>query len=187
MADLDALLDLIPIDDIAKQLGIPEGVAEDAVKAVVPAIIGGMAANSKDSGGAKSLEGALAKHGTKVPKGRPKVAQIDAADGEKIVSNVFGGKKEAVVVAVASSNAAGDATKEIIAKVLPIVAPIVIAWIASEFLGQKPAAAPAPTPEPAAAPSSGGIGDLLGGLLSSPQGQDILGGVLGGLLGAGKK
>jgi hypothetical protein len=186
MADLDGLLDLIPIDDIAKQLGIPEGVAKDAVKAVVPAIIGGMAANAKDSGGAKSLEGALAKHGTKVPKGRPKVAQVDTADGEKIVSNVFGPKKEAVVLAVASSNAAGDATKEIIAKVLPIVAPIVIAWIASEFLGQKPAA-PAPTPTPAPAPSSGGIGDLLGGLLSSPQGQDILGGVLGGLLGAGKK
>ena len=183
MADLDGLLELIPIDDIAKQLGIPEGVAKDAVKAVVPAIIGGMAANAKDSGGAKSLESALAKHGTKVPKGRPKVAQVDTADGEKIVNNVFGPKKEAVVLAVAGSNAAGDATKEIIAKVLPIVAPIVIAWIASEFLGQKTPAPAAPTP----APSSGGIGDLLGGLLSSPQGQHIIGGVLGGLLGAGKK
>lgn len=184
MADLSGLIDLIPIDDIAKQLGIPEELAEGAVKTAIPAILGGMAANAKDTDGAKSLEGALAKHGKKVPKGRPKVAEVDTADGEKIVNNVFGSKKDQVVAAVADA-APANVTQDIIAKVLPIIAPIVISWVASQFLGQKTA-----EPEPAKAePEStgGGVGDLLGGLLGSQQGQEIVGSVLGGLLGGGKK
>lgn len=182
MADLSGLIDLIPVGDIAEQLGIPEDVAESAVKTAIPAIISGMAANAKDSAGAKSLEGALSNHGKKVPKGKAKVSSIDTADGEKIVNHVFGSKKNEVVAAVADASA-GDVTKDIIAKVLPIIAPIVIAWIGSQFLGQKEAPAKETAKE---SESSGGIGDLLGGLLGSSQGQDIIGSVLGGLLG-GKK
>lgn len=183
MADLSGLIDLIAVGDIAKQLGIPEEVAESAVKTAIPAIISGMAANAKDSAGAKSLEGALSNHGKKVPKGKAKVASIDTADGEKIINNVFGSKKNEVVAAVADASA-GDVTKDIIAKVLPIIAPIVIAWIGSQFLGQKEAPAAEKKTETS---SDGGIGDLLGGLLGSSQGQDIIGSVLGGLLGGGKK
>jgi hypothetical protein len=185
MSDFDGLLDLIPVGDIAKQLGVSEDVAEAAVKQAIPAIIGGMAANAKDAGGAKSLEKALSKHATSSSGKKVSVKEIDTADGEKIVNNVFGAKKGDVVAAVADTSK-GDVTKELIAKLLPIIAPIVIAFIAQQFLGQK-------TEEPAAAPkkeetsSSGGIGDLLGGLLGSSQGQEIIGGVLGGLLGGGKK
>jgi hypothetical protein len=184
MAELDGLLDLIPVGDIAKQLGIPEEVAESAVKTAIPAILGGMAANAKDGKGAKSLEGALKKHAGKSPKAKAQVAAIDTADGEKIVNNVFGAQKNDVVAAVASASA-GDVTKDIIAKVLPIIAPIVISWVASQFLDKK-----AEEAEPAAATDEApdnGIGDLLGGLLGSKEGQEIVGSVLGGLLGGGKK
>lgn len=183
MSDFDGLLDLIPVGDIAKQLGVPEDVAEAAVKQAIPAIIGGMAANAKDSGGAKSLEKALSKHTSSSGK-KVSVKDIDTADGEKIVNNVFGAKKNDVVAAVADTSK-GDVTKELIAKLLPIIAPIVISFIASQFLGQKtetPAAK-----EEAPAESSGGIGDLLGGLLGSAGGQEVIGSVLGGLLGGGKK
>lgn len=179
MADLNALLDLIPVGDIAKQLGIPEEVAETAVKQVLPGLVGGLAANAADKGGAASLEKALVKHQGTAPH---KVADIDTADGEKIVNNVFGVKKTEVAAAVADTSK-GDVTKELIAKLLPIIAPIVIAFVAKQFLGQKEAAPAAKE----AAPSSGGIGDLLGGLLGSSEGQDIVGGLLGGLLGGGKK
>jgi len=185
MSDLDGLLDLIPVGDIAKQLGVSEDVAEAAVKQAIPAIIGGMAANAKDSAGAKSLEKALTKHTSSSGK-KVSVKEIDTADGEKIVNNVFGSKKNDVVAAVADTSK-GDVTKELIAKLLPIIAPIVIAFIAQQFLGQK-AEAPAPKAEEKETTSaSGGIGDLLGGLLGSSQGQEIIGGVLGGLLGGGKK
>ena len=185
MSDLDGLLDLIPVGDIAKQLGVSEDVAESAVKQAIPAIIGGMAANAKDSGGAKSLEKALTKHTSSSGK-KVSVKEIDTADGEKIVNNVFGSKKNDVVAAVADTSK-GDVTKELIAKLLPIIAPIVIAFVAQQFLGQKAEAPAAEKPKAEPKSSDGGIGDLLGGLLGSQQGQEIVGSVLGGLLGGGKK
>jgi hypothetical protein len=183
MAGFDGLIDLIPVGDIAKQFGIPESVAESAIEQIIPAVVGGMAANSQTSSGAKSLETALGQHQETLPSGTVKIESINTADGSKIVKNVFGEKAPQVAAAVADSNSSGDVTKDLIAKLLPIVAPIIIAYIANQFLGQK-TAAPAPAEAPASA--DGGIGDLLGGLLGSKGGQDIIGGVLGGLLGGGR-
>jgi hypothetical protein len=184
MADLNALLDLIPVGDIATQLGIDEDVAEAAVKQVLPGLVGGLAANAKrDEKSATMLRNTLEHH-----RGIPKsVKDVDVEDGKKIVKNVFGENEDAVVSKLAGASTKSDVTGDIIKQVLPIVAPIVLSWLASQFLGGKQdtaTAAPA-APEPEA--SSGGIGDLLGGLLSSPQGQQIAGELLGGLLGAGKK
>lgn len=185
MADLNALLDLIPVGDIAKQLGIDENVANAAVKQVLPGLVGGLAANAKrDDKSAEALGNVLKHHNKGIAKS---VKDVDTADGAKIVRNVFGENEDKVVDKLAAASSTSDVTGDIIKQILPIVAPIVLSWLASQFLGGKtdsaPAAAPA-APEPS---SSGGIGDLLGGLLSSPQGQEIAGDLLGGLLGAGKK
>ena len=188
MSDFDGLIDMLPIGDIAKKLGIDENMAALAVKAAVPAIIGGLAANAnKSTEGAKSLEGALERHSAKVPAGKAKVADINTDDGHKIVKNVFGAKSSDVAAAVGkNTNVAGD----VIAQVLPIIAPIVLAWVGSQFFGQKAAPAAAPAAKAAEAAPAGGIGDLggmIGGLLNSKQGQDLIGGALAGMLGGGKK
>lgn len=177
MTDLNELLKAIPVGDIAKQIGVPRDVAEAAVQQVLPGLVSGLAVNAQSDTGAKSLEKALGKHtGKKVTS----VKDVDTADGEKIVSHVFGAKKNEVATKLASNSSAADVTGDIIKQVLPIVAPIVLAWVANQFFGgQKAEPAKA---EPAAG-AGGGIGDLLGGLLGSKQGQDMLGGVLGGLLG----
>ena len=113
MSEFDALLNMIPIGEIAKKIGIDENIAELAVKAAVPVIVGGLAANAKTSEGEKALEGALKKHsGKKVSS----VDDIDTEDGEKIVSHVFGSKKNEVTAAVADKS--GNATQEIIAQEL---------------------------------------------------------------------
>ena len=174
MAELDGLIDLIPIDDIADKLGIDEKTAKSAVKTALPAIVAGLTANASSEDGAAALEKALAKHTNKGTK----LSDVDEADGEKIVNHVFGKNKKAVTEAAAGK---ADVTQEIIAQILPIIAPIVLAWLAKKFLGgdgeaEKPAASSKES-------SSGGIGDLLGGLMSSKEGQDMLGGLLGGLLG----
>ena len=184
MADLNALLDQIPVGDIAKQLGIDEDVANAAVKQVLPGLVGGLAANAKrDTKSAEALGNVLKHHNKGVAKS---VKDVDTADGAKIVRNVFGENEDKVVDKLAAASTKSDVTGDIIKQVLPIVAPIVLSWLASQFLGGK-----GETAAPAAAPkeesSGGGIGDLLGGLLSSPQGQEIAGDLLGGLLGAGKK
>lgn len=185
MDDLSGLMKLIPIGDIAEKLGIDESVAEAAVAVAVPAIVGGLAANAQDEGGAKSLEKALGKHKGTTPK---KLAEIDETDGEKIVANVFGAKKNDVALAAASTvEAKGDGIDigAIVQQVLPIIAPIVLAWVANQFMGGGAKA----EPEPEKAPASSGnpLGDMLGGLISSKQGQDLLAGALGGLLGGGRK
>ncbi len=183
MADLNALLDQIPVGDIAKQLGIDEDVAEAAVKQVLPGLVGGLAANAKrDDKSAEMLANTLKHHNKGVAKS---VKDVDTADGAKIVRNVFGENEDKVVDKLAAASTKSDVTGDLIKQILPIVAPIVRSWLASQFLGGKTESAPVEAPKEEA--SSGGIGDLLGGLLSSPQGQEIAGDLLGGLLGAGKK
>lgn len=179
MSDLDGLINLIPIGDIAKKLGIDESVAKAAVAVAVPAIVGGLAANAKTDTGAKKLESALGHHTDK------KITIDDTEDGEKIVKHVFGAKANDVAAA-AGEKAGGPDIGAIVAQVLPIIAPIVLAFVAKQFLGGKGEAA-APAAEEAPAANGGDIGSLLGGLLSSKEGQDLIGGALGGLLGGGTK
>ena len=180
MSELDGLIALIPIGDIAKKLGIDEDIARAAIAVAVPVIVAGLAANAK-GGGAKSLEKAVGGHAGKSTK----LDDIDEADGEKIVNNVFGTQKSEVVKAAATkakAKAEGVDMGAIVAKILPIIAPIVLAFLASQ-LTKKPAA------EEDAAPAATGtdIGALLGGLLASPEATSMIGGLLGGLLGGGKK
>ena len=186
MSDLDGLINLIPIGDIAKKLGIDESVARAAVAVAVPAIVGGLAANAK-AGGEESLQNAL-NHHTEAPTD---IDKIDTADGEKIVKNVFGAKTDDVVAAVAekADTPSGVDIGAIVQQILPIIAPIVLAYLASQFAKPKAEAAPAPTPvpEPAAATNGGDLGSLIGGLLANPQTQDVVGGLLGSLLGGGRK
>jgi hypothetical protein len=183
MTDLNEVLQQVPIGDIAKQLGIPEDVANAAVKQVLPGLIGGLAANASTSAGSASLEKALSNH-TNAPKS---LADVDTNDGQKIVKNVFGSNTDQVASKLASNEPAPNVTADIIKQVLPIVAPIVLSFIATQFL--TPKAAPATTAKKTAAPAStgGDLGSMLGGLLSDPSTQSMIGGLLGGLLGGGKK
>ncbi len=182
MTDLNEVLSQVPVGDIAKQLGISPDVAEAAVKQVLPGLIGGLAANASDAAGSASLEKALTQH-TNVPA---KLADVDTADGAKIVKNVFGANEDKVAAKLADADPKPNVTMDIIKQVLPIVAPIVLSFIATQFL--KPKDAPASSGKAAEPASSGGdLGSVLGGLLSDPNTQSMVGGLLGGLLGGGKK
>lgn len=184
MSDLDGLINLIPIGDIAKKLGIDESVARTAVAVAVPAIVGGLAANAK-SGGEESLQNALNHHVEKPTD----IDKIDTADGAKIVKNVFGAKTDDVVAAVAEKAEvkSGVDIGAIVQQILPIIAPIVLAYLANQFAKPKAEAAPAAPATPAPAATGGDLGSLIGGLLSNPQTQDVVGGLLGSLLGGGRK
>ncbi len=194
MAELDGLLDMIPVGDIAKQLGISESDAKAAVNQVVPVIVAGMAANAKDEGGAKSLAGAATRHAQRA-KRFTKVEDIDTEEGAKVARNVFGANEKEIEKKVA---AAGGIDPSIIEKLIPIIAPIVIAFIGNMLLNKQKESNSTAT-ESSGESSGGGLGDILGGLLGGGSGGssssssssggmgDLLGGVLGGLLGGGKK
>ena len=182
MTDLNAVLDMVPVGDIAKKLGIPEDVAESAVRQVLPGLIGGLAANASTSSGSASLEKAL-KHAA-APKS---VDDIDTADGAKIVKHVFGDNTDQVAAKLADNEPKPNVTMDIIKQVLPIVAPIVLSFIATQMMAPKTTAAPAAKKAATPAASGGDLGGMLGGLLSDPNTQQMIGGLLGGLLGGGTK
>jgi hypothetical protein len=189
MAQYDDLLDRIPIGEIAQRLGVDDDVARAAVRQVVPGLVGGLKANA-DEGGSASLEKALQKHHGAKLRG---VADVDTADGEKIVRHVFGANQDAVAEKLAGSSPKSAVTETLIKKVLPIVAPIVLAWLAERFLGGSSTGSSTSSSKDSSADSAGGLGDILGGVLgggsSSSGGIDlgsVLGG-LGGLLGGGTK
>ena len=67
-----------------------EATAESATRQAIPALLGGLQANSEDPAGAASLAGALGDHSGDLLDGGVDLGQVDTGDGEKIVSNIFG-------------------------------------------------------------------------------------------------
>lgn len=188
MASLDELISQVPIDQVAQKLGVDTTTAETAVRAALPTLVGGLDANAQDTAGAASLMSAVNKHsGSTILDNGVDVAKVDTADGNKIVTNVFGNNKDQVISTLGSVNGSGG--KDLIAQLLPILAPIVLSYIAKQITG-----GPASTTTTASAGNQGVLGDLLGGLLKNAAGGsgntggglgDILGGVLGGNSGGG--
>ncbi|MEV6064161.1 DUF937 domain-containing protein [Nocardia asteroides] len=191
MTSFDDLLSQVPIAQIADQLGVDQATATNAVQAALPTLLGGLQANAAEPQGAASLLGALDNHGGLVEgEGAVDLQQVDVADGEKIVDNVFGDEKNTVISALGGTGGTGG--NDLIGKLLPILAPIVLAYVAKQLTGGG-AAAPAPAPQQQS--SGGGLGDLLGGLLggsssSGGLGEALaknagggLGSILGGILG----
>jgi hypothetical protein len=202
MDAVDEILGQIPLDQLAQQLGVDEATAEQAVRSAVPALLGGMAANAQDPGGAASLERAVAQH-TSNPLEGLGLGGVDTGDGEKIVGHVFGDNTDQVVNKLGESSGG----KGLMSQLLPILAPIILSMLAGKFMkGQAggPATPGGPTPSgsgpggledllgggAAGGSGGGGIGDLLGGLLGGgPSGGSAgdIGDLLGGLLGGGSK
>jgi hypothetical protein len=202
MDPADEILSQIPLSQLAQQLGVDEATAEQAVRSAVPALLGGMAANAQDPGGAASLENALSQH-TSNPLDGLGLEGIDTKDGEAIIGNVFGDNTDQVVNKLGGQ--AGG--KGLMQQLLPILAPIILSMLAGKFMkgqaapagGQAPSGGPMPSggggggledllggAAGASGGAAGGIGDLLGGLLGGSSGgsaaaiDDLLGGLLGG-------
>ena len=175
--DIDEILKQVPIGDIAQKLGVSDDVARQAVQEGGAALLGGLAKNAETAEGSAAIEAALAKHDGF--SGAASIDDVDEADGQKIVSHVFGGNADQVAQTLTNDQKTAGID---FGKLLPILAPIVMGLIAN---GQKGSTG-----------GGGGLGDILGGLLGGGQQQgqaagagggglgDILGG-LGGLLGGG--
>ena len=189
MSELEEIIADLPMADIAAKLGVDEATARSAVDQALPALLAGMGANATDPAGAASLEEAVAQHDPKLLLGGVNLGDVDEADGEKIVRNVFGGNTDQVVNALDTKSGGGIGA--LVVKLLPILAPIVLSFLAGKF--QKTQQAPDTQTQAGGGGGGGGIGDILGGLLGGGRatggggstGGDGLGGLLGGLLGGG--
>jgi len=183
MAGLDELFAQIPVQEIATKIGADEGEVNNAIRTLVPALVGGVAenvqANQIDS---SDLESAVAQEGAGgLLDGGVSVDAVDEKQGDQYVAKIFGGNdSNAVASALAGQGAGGG---DLIKKLLPILAPIVLAYIGKQLTkGSAPA-------EPQAQSSGGGgLGDVLGGILGGAGGgggNNPLGSILGSVLGGG--
>ncbi len=175
MSATDEILANIPLAQLAGQLGVDEATAEAATRQAIPALLGGLQANAQDPAGAASLAGALGNHSSALVDGGVNLDDVDTADGEKIVGNIFG--PNTTQVAQTLSNNVGQQSG-LIQRLLPILAPIVMAYIAKRLTGGG---------------AQGGAGDLLGSILAGAGagagqggGGNPLNDVLGNMLGGGR-
>ncbi|WP_336641005.1 DUF937 domain-containing protein [Microbacterium sp. USHLN272] len=176
---LDDILKQVPIDDIAKQLGVSPDVAKTAVEQGGAVLLGGLAKNASTDEGSAAIQKALKKHeGT---GGAASIKDIDQADGDKIVTHILGAEEKKKVTEKLTQS---DKTAGIdFGKLLPILAPIVMGLIANAGKGKSGSAS-------TESQGGGGIGDIIGGLLGGGNGNSGGGGVgdiIGGLLGGGNK
>lgn len=189
MTELHDILRQIPVDQIAGLLGTDRQTAQAAVEAAVPTLLAGMQNNAQATDGAASLESALGQHQDGLLEGGVDVSQVDTADGEKIVSHVFGGQQDQVASQLAGTSQLGGVGGDLIKKLLPILAPIVMSYLANKVLGGRGQSSGAGGS--GAAGGAGGIdlGGILGGILGGAGGAGGMGGLgdlLGGLLGGGQ-
>ncbi len=209
MSSYDEILSQVPIGEIAGRLGVSEDEARRATEAALPALLGGLHANAADPAGAASLHSALSDHQVEVTS----LADVDEADGRKIVGNIFGGHTDEVVSQL--GGVGGGSQGAIVQKLLPILAPMVLSWLAGRMGkggglggllggvlgGSGSQSAPAPAPAPGGSVDSGPLFPGGQGAQSAPTRaptpapsaeaggsnplQDVLGSVLGGATSSG--
>lgn len=185
MANLDDLLQLMPMDQIAGKLGVDEDTARATVATALPSLVLGMENNASTAVGADALASAVAQHDGSVVDGGIDVDGLDTDDGQKIVDHVLGENQTALAAQLNGATPEGFDLGGLVQKALPIIAPIVMSFLAKKMSGGGNAEA--------ASQEGGGfdIGSILGGLLGGGQTQDgqassgglDIGGILGGLFG----
>lgn len=184
MTAVDDILSRIPLSDLAARLGVDEGTAEQATRQALPALLGGIQANTDDPGGASSFASAVRQHDNDLTEGGVNLDDVDEKDGDRIVGHVFGDQRGQVVQQLGTTGGAST-TQDLMRQLLPILAPIVMAYLAKRLGGGAAGGA--------AGGQQGGIGDLLGSILGGlgggQQGGTQQGGAqqggLGGMLGGG--
>lgn len=182
MTELQDILGQIPVDQIAGMLGTDRQTAQAAVEAAVPTLLAGLHNNAQAPEGAASLESALSQHQDGLVDGGVDAAQVDTADGEKIVNHVFGGQQDQIASQLAGTAQLGGVSGDLVRRLLPLLAPIVMSYLAKKVLGGRGQAG-------GAAPGGAGgidLGGILGGILGGAGGAGGLGSILGGVLGGGR-
>src|ERR1700755_1832893 len=178
MAGLDELFNHIPVSEIASKIGADEGEVNNAIRTLVPALVGGVAENVEaDDIDSSTLESDVHQQGASgLLDGGVSVDQVDEQQGDQYVARIFGGNdSNAVASALAGTGAGGG---DLIKRLLPILAPIVLAYIGKQLTKGA---------------GGGGLGDILGSILSGAGGggaagggNNPLGSILGSVIGGGQ-
>ena len=186
MSAVDEILSQVDLDQLAQRVGAEPADVEQAARAALPALLGGLQANASDPAGSDCLQEALGLNDRSIVVGGVHRSQDDPDDGARIASHIFGSQQDQVVAQLGGIGGG----KGLVGKLLPLLAPIVLSWLAKQVSGRAGGGA-------TSGGSGGGLGDILGQVLGgAAQGSQTRGGidtgsiisdVLGGLLGGGRR
>ena len=137
-SELDALLQQVPLGELAERFSVDEATIDAAVRQALPGLVGGMAVNASDRDGADQLERALQKHTPS--SGTLDLNAIDTTDGGKIVTHVLGDKEETVTKALGAQSG-NSVIADLLPQLLPILAPLVMQFLAGKLGGGSSAPA----------------------------------------------
>ena len=161
------------VQQVSQKTGLPPDMAQAAIKALLPAIAGGVQRNVQQPGGLEALVKALQSgdHGKYLedPAALSKPEAID--DGNAILGHLLGSKETSRAVAGQAAKKTGI-PPELLKMVLPMVAAMAMGSLSKQ--SKKP---------DLASVLAGAVAGQMGG--NSAGGA--LGGLLGGLLGGGQK
>lgn len=171
--ETEQILSQIPLSQLAAQLGTDEATAREAAEAALPTLLAGVTNEAHDPGRADELAQAVTKdHDPATLDADDPLARVDPADGDRIVSHLFGDDRGAVESQL--QGFLGGASGSLVQKVLPLLAPLVMSWLARKMGGGRTS-------------GGGGLGDILGDVLggggSAGGGRGSGGGGLGDILG----
>jgi hypothetical protein len=117
------------VAQISKALGADESSVSSAVAVALPAIIAGMANNSRQPEGAASLATALDNHSPSIFDQLGDLLSSGGGDGSKILGHVLGGRQAQVEQNVAQRS---GLNLGLIMKLLPVLAPLVMGYLSRE-------------------------------------------------------
>ncbi|MGH1422138.1 MAG: DUF937 domain-containing protein [Hyphomonas sp.] len=165
------------VQQISQQTGLQPDQTQLAIKALLPAIAGGLQRNANQPGGLQDLLGALqgGHHEQYLDQpetlGRPETI----ADGNAILGHLLGSKDTSRAVAQAASKKTG-LDSGILKMLLPVVASMAMGSLSKQtkqpnIMDALGGILGGGQPQPTQAQASGGMGGMLG---------NVLGGMLGG-------
>ena len=82
MSAVEDIMSQIPLGQLAGQLGVNEPEAEQAVRTALPALLGGIHANTEDPGGAASFAQAVQQHDPSLIEGGVNLNEVNPDDGQ---------------------------------------------------------------------------------------------------------
>lgn len=180
------------VQQVGQQTGLPPDMAQMAIKALLPAIAGGLQRNVQQPGGLESLLGALqgGQHAQYLDQPDSLARPETIADGNAILGHLLGSKDTSRAVAKQAAQKTG-LSEQVLKMALPMVAAMAMGSLskqskqpdmASAFAGMLGGSQPQPAPRQSGL--SGLLGGLLGGQKTQAASQPAALGMLGGLLDA---
>ncbi len=171
------------LSQLGKQFGLDESATQSAVKALLPAISGGLKRNVSQEGGLEALMGALqnGNHSQYLEQPETLASPETVNDGNAILGHLFGSKDVSRQVAAKASERSGVST-DLMKQLLPMVASLAMGSLSKQ---SKDPNVPANLMGDLGSIASAALGGAAGG--SQQSGGGLLGGLLGGLMGGGNK